>query len=834
MAIITIPIACASISVFPKPYVFGYHDGRLQVSVKNDSLSYYDHVWIAITEPDGTLCDNKTVPVYNDGLGGTEFTIQSCNNKSGTWTAMTNASGDGTTDYFTFEVGNIREVKTESTVQIGLNYYTSIEHYLTFDNGTMPRTYQFKFMLDDIHTARAKPLIADVDSSGENEVIFFQDDGKARVYNWTGLKISQVESTDSDRGQYYTAQVKDDTLLAGDINNNGIREIVINEYTGRLLVLEYDGDTWTQVFREGTDRGNYRSAPDTCDLDGNGNYEIISCAYNGVCRVYNWTGATFEVVYTSSDLGTNNYANHPVCDDLDNDGDNEWAVGDYTGLFYFFNYTDDNKSELVFTSADHGAIYAEPYVGKLKFNDTNNYILVSYTGGVVYYFNCTRGQTGVCDEADVSNDVGSIVYNSGHPQYINTNGYYYVYFMTTAGEPTRGYIEDSSTAKLDDVMAQRVNEYGYTRLGIPKLDDLNQSNIFIYSNRYSQDVLSASRNETFKYDTDMYEHDVMRKFYGPNYYNGFWVGGWGCGQIDSSTPEDECIMQQNEGIPLIYTYQNITEYHLDMYDDYELSMLDIMPRSATQYAVGNRTYCVNEEENVLLHSLGTGDISSFASVKNLAFSSISNSNRLTDGVLSTNELYADQNSIDYVDIGSNAAGFYFNITKEVVLGQLRIWNNFGNEHDMIDLMVNISTETCTNPDTNTWTSVFDEDDGNSNRDITGASSYHGTRIRFIPQKVGCIKIASKGAIYAEVSRSTTNRYTELAGYYANNCTFYYVPVNIRGTDINSNYNMSSEILPMAKELSPNQHKNNYQDAMFSPIAHMLEVISRYITWIKKY
>jgi len=710
-----------------------------------------------------------------------------------------------------------------SAMESGLNYYDSFENSLNIPSPN--KTYQLAFLMDDIGTCANPPTIADIDNDGVNELIIPEYSGRLRVWNWTGMKMGLREGIDSDRGYHYLATSKNLATTPVDNNGNGYLDMIFNDYNGYLRVVEYDGSSFTTIYDEPSDRGNYRNSPTYCDIDNDGDYDIFTCSYDGKCRLYLYSGGTYTLSFTDIDRGTYNYDDTPICEDIDNDGDKDLVINDYEGRINIYNWSGSALSWVAETS-DVGSYYAKSYVGDFLGNG-NNYMIACSTSGICYAYNCSAGLTS-CVTMDSSNDIGSFSYGAGDFRKIRISGKDYLIGEETYGKLVLVELEDATTITI----TQKGKDIDYqTNSNIGLANTSTGYDYILRVTKYTSDVAIDKYQGGTDWDTVSYQKNIQNKYFSGAYANGFLdLSGFTCGQLDYSTPEDECIALTYEGIPYVYTYQNITEYHQKVNSDYELSYLDIMPRDATQYLVkGNaNTYCVNEQRNILKESLGGGKINSWANVYDDEGSAISNYQRITDGVLSTHQRIHNQNGVDYTSWDAGTDQYInFNMSKAVQLGELEFWGYFSDGRDPLNLRIQISDTNCDSPN---FVTVFNESDG----DITGAGTSQGLKVRFTPQDVSCIRITADGYYQAGDSKGTSNVITELKGYYANNCTFYTVPLDFLNSNIGDNYNTSIEVFPNSKETSINQLQDQSQGAIQDIKSFILEVISRTIIWIQKY
>ena len=711
--------------------------------------------------------------------------------------------------------------------QIGMNYYTTSNNYLDLSAG-VNKTFQFKFILDDMGAFVSQPVVADIDNDGTQEIIFPEYSGFIQIWNWTGMKTGKYEARDTtDRGTIYLTTFYNQSI-GHDNDGDGYLEIAFNDYNGYLRVVEYNGTNINLVYNEPADRGNYMNSPVWCDIDEDGDYDIFTCAYDGYCRLYMYDSGTFSLNYTSGDLGTGHYGNHPQCVNWSNsDWGYELIYPDYNGKVEFFHWNDtSNQLENIYETSDHGNIFGTPWVGELNENLSGvNYLAIPYTNGMTYLYNCSQAG---CTNIDASPDIGG--YSYGGVRYLarNISGKMYLFNSDSSSRVIMTYMDSGNTLN-SVVVGEDFDAYSYTSIGMPRMNASNNWEYILHTSRYN--AMAIMKQDAWNdWNFDSFVKNVERERFNPNSYAyGFlYIAGWTCHDF-TGDGIDECFIPSYLGHTYVFTYENITEYSTEFHDDYELSLLDIMPRDAVQYQVGNRTYCVNENENVLLYGLGGGKITKWIDAIDDDGSAISNEQRITDGILSTGTYFDTQTSSDYTLFDSgDEQGFRLNLTKLPQLGKINYVFYFSDGRDPADLSVEISNTTCTQPDTNIYTAVFDEQEGASNTDISGSTTHLGLDVRFLPQIVGCIRINSSGSYSNLNTYNSANVITEVSAYYANDCTFYHVPVDVRGAIVTGEYNHSLGIQRMKYEISPNQFERDSFGLIKDFTSGLVDVINRWI------
>ena len=690
-------------------------------------------------------------------------------------------------------------VNNVSALKSGINYYSTESYDYTTQTG-YGLIYQLGFVMDDIGTSMNTPAIADIDNDGVNEMIHADYYGKLQVWNWSGMKMGLYESIDTtDRGTYYVTTAMGDHIIGGDNNGNGCLEMAVNDYNGYMRVLEYCGGTWTQIFVEPSDRGYYRNSPEWCDIDGDGDMDIFTCDYSGVCRLYTYYNGAYSLNFTDSDRGSFNIGNSPTCGNYSNSAQGNGLIAlSYEGYMYVYNYTLDSKLEMVWSdSSDRGTYYGEANIGTYMLNDNETNYVITYADGKSFLYNCSEGGTAVCTYKDVSADLGNTVYTSVIAKEGQINGNTYLFNTVNIAHVVYTYV-GSDMNLYNGFVGLNLLGTSYANIGIPSDGD-GDTNYILYTTRMKGDVGIMKRTSQTDFTTWVLYNDIQSNYYSDNYHYGFYYTGFSCGQLNYDTPEDECVIVSYYGIPFIFTLQNITEFDVSIADEYEIALLDIMPRTATAYIPkgSNKAYCVNEDENIFYHgiySTNTNRTKGFIKAVSNSGGAVSEDWKITDGKITTDGTYKHKQLSDAVNYGIGSdVSIWLNFSMPVYLGALKFWWYYSNGNDVYNLRINISSEPCTYPDTNiNYVSVFDEKDGD---DITGSPNSDGITVRFTPQFVRCIKITSDGYYYFStgLGYSSNNYIAELQGFYANDCTFYYVPMEDRNATPSNYYNVTFNI-----------------------------------------
>jgi hypothetical protein len=713
----------------------------------------------------------------------------------------------------------------------GLDQLGSFKNYMNISQAN--QTYKFEMITDDVGTVTNRVAFANLDDDPELEMILNEYSGFINIWDFDDWKTGRRTARSGvDLGTFHLSSADGEWAVGKNIgidcidnDEDGYCEFATNDYDGYLRVSEYDYDakTITRIWYDTVDRGNYRSSATWCDLDGDGKYEIITCEYSPqICYYWNYTDAiTYTLIDTYDTPGSTigHYNTYPNCGDVDNDGDNDIIVPSYEGKLHWVNLTNGLLNE-VWVSADKGTYYSNPMIGDFN-GDGTNYIYAHTTDGISHIWNFSSGIGVLMDD---SNDIGSTSYCNGMPIMRKKNGKDVIFSSETSGQ---SFVAEFNESVLTATQFGQYLTPSYIQIGVANTT-VNQYEHVLRGGRYGALVTTARWLNDAEYDLTGLQADFVKRFYPPDTYDsGFlYCGGFNCGQFNPNTPEDECIIFDYGGLGFMFTLQNETEYKVDTITDNTIALLDIMPSDAIQYLPEgeNRTYCINENKNILLYALGGSGITPWATLKDDDGTIISNQERLTNGLITTYVTPYHQNSADRItfDAGSNQ-GFVLSLNKSTQMGGIKITGWFADEYDPRNLSVEIASKECDNSPV--YTVLFNEQDG----DISGTYSIEGLTLRFIPQNVQCIRINASGANYAFTASTTANYMVELEGYYANDCTFYYVPLNNLSANIHEDYNILQRIDLLN---SPRNWDADVINPVRDWVTTIAKVIDQAILWLK--
>ena len=189
----------------------------------------------------------------------------------------------------------------------------------------------------------ANPIWADLDGDGDYDLLIGGSSGICYAYENTGNATTPT----------LTAKSTWDTPSIGtyanpafaDLDGDGDYDILIGANDGVTYAYENTGNTTSPVWTakpewNAPNVGSY-AAPCSADLDGDGDYDLLIGAYDGVTYAYENTGNTTSPVWTAKpewnveDIGDRS---NPCLGDLDGDGDYDMLIGSAASPAHVYAY----------------------------------------------------------------------------------------------------------------------------------------------------------------------------------------------------------------------------------------------------------------------------------------------------------------------------------------------------------------------------------------------------------------------------------------------------------------------------------------------------------------
>ncbi|EKQ52097.1 MAG: PDK repeat-containing protein [Methanobacterium sp. Maddingley MBC34] len=313
---------------------------------------------------------------------------------------------------------------TNSTDQNPLHTYNNAGTYtvkLTASNAVGNNTIEKSNLITSI-TTPVSNFTATTTIGNAPFTVTFTDQSTNTPTSWlwnfgdgTTSTSQNPTHTYSTLGTYYVM------LTAANIAGNNT-----TTKTGYITTLTRIGPVWASksewYLYVGSGNPNRIANPALADLDGDGDYDLLIGLESGICYAYENTGTTSSPVWTAKtawntpDIGSgNNYA-APCFADLDGDGDYDLLIGASDGVTYGYENTGTASSPVwipksAWDTLDIGD-RADPVLADLD-GDGDNDLLIGAKNGVTYGYENTGTITNpvwtVKSTWDAPDDLGDLV-----------------------------------------------------------------------------------------------------------------------------------------------------------------------------------------------------------------------------------------------------------------------------------------------------------------------------------------------------------------------------------------------------------------------------------------
>ena len=256
------------------------------------------------------------------------------------------------------------------------------------------------------------PILADLDNDGDLDVVSGAYDGSFQYFENTGLANAPAYTEQFGSANPFDGLnvVYGSMLALADLDDDGDLDMVAGSYYGGFAYYENTGTAGSPTFVERTGSANpldglnvgYSSAPTLVDLDGDGDFDLVSGegADVGLFLYFENTGTANSPTFVErtgasnplDGFSTGGFST-PTFLDYDYDGDFDLVAGDDAGVFFYF----ENTGSALTPMFTQGLGAANPFIGlspgmssTLTLGDLNadgSFDIVSgeSTGTFVYY-----------------------------------------------------------------------------------------------------------------------------------------------------------------------------------------------------------------------------------------------------------------------------------------------------------------------------------------------------------------------------------------------------------------------------------------------------------------
>jgi len=166
------------------------------------------------------------------------------------------------------------------------------------------------------------PAVGDLDADGVPEIVVGATDGRVYAWHADGSSVSTLWPQATGDWVYASPVIV-------DLNQDGYRDVVAASGDGRIYA--WRGDGWPLPGFPARVRGGIIASPAVIDLDGGGDLEIVAATLRGQVVALSADGSS--LFGWPQSLGSTIYSS-PAVGDLDGDGDQEVIVGAHDGALY--------------------------------------------------------------------------------------------------------------------------------------------------------------------------------------------------------------------------------------------------------------------------------------------------------------------------------------------------------------------------------------------------------------------------------------------------------------------------------------------------------------------
>lgn len=251
-----------------------------------------------------------------------------------------------------------------------------------------------------------RPVTADIDDDGDMDLFTGEYYGAYKYFQNTGTATNPAFAAPTTNPFGLDSANEVGFPSFADLDNDGDLDLLATEYYGVFMYYQNNGTASSPNFAVPTTNpySLYPASldaafPTTCDLDGDGDFDILTGGMNDNSNFYFYqntgtnTAPTFAYSLTNPfGLTMTCYYSAPTFGDMDNDGDYDLIVGgDSTGNFIYFenttissteNYNNNSLTFSVYPNPANEYIRITTYAAENKFNLS----IINVTGKLIYEY----------------------------------------------------------------------------------------------------------------------------------------------------------------------------------------------------------------------------------------------------------------------------------------------------------------------------------------------------------------------------------------------------------------------------------------------------------------
>ncbi len=273
------------------------------------------------------------------------------------------------------------------------------------------------------------PTFSDIDRDGDLDLIYGTDTGPLYVYINSGT-VSSPQFT-YNANYFYVIRLAESssTVSFADFDNDGDQDLLSGNWLGKMEYFENQGDAGTPHFKRiGTQptnlsTGSIYSTPAFADVDGDGDYDIVSGALNGNIIYFVNNNGVFNInssLFSGINVGG---FSSPALADMDDDGDLDLLVGaENAGETKF--YLNDNGNFVLENTYFAGVSFPSrirPALADIDADGDYDLVLGKSFGDIQYYENTGKPERPAWTQATEIFD-GIEVKQNAHPGFADLDG----------------------------------------------------------------------------------------------------------------------------------------------------------------------------------------------------------------------------------------------------------------------------------------------------------------------------------------------------------------------------------------------------------------------------
>ncbi len=244
-------------------------------------------------------------------------------------------------------INNGAEITFNETLNLNLNKLNASEMQFSCDNS---KTWQQSTIIDQneppwVQLGYKSLYVGDIDGDSKTEIVISRgkytyptSQGELNIYEYDGSNYVKEHSLPTEREIY--------AVTYGDIDNDGLGELVGIGYPGKVYIYDFNGTSWSEQtlsLGTGSHPMEHLTGVAIGDADNDGANEMIIIENDCTNRIakIDWTGSSWTVgKYYFRNCGANSVAISPI--DFDLNGrkeimiastgyDNGFQVAEWTG-----------------------------------------------------------------------------------------------------------------------------------------------------------------------------------------------------------------------------------------------------------------------------------------------------------------------------------------------------------------------------------------------------------------------------------------------------------------------------------------------------------------------